>query len=76
MSRPLELIPREEIELAVLFLVEDQFGMIREYLPQSVARLFGIERLPAIGADHVREVVDGLIEKGLLRLTGHHVYVA
>lgn len=74
--RTLELIPREEIELAVLFLVEDQFGMIREYVPQAIARLFGIERLAASGADRIRDVVDGLIEKGPLRVSGHHVYVA
>ena len=50
--------------------------MIREYLPQSVARLFGIERLTGNGADRIRIVVDRLIEKGLLRASGHHVYVA
>ena len=74
-SRTLELIPREEIELAVLFLVEDQFGMIREYIPQSAARLLGIERLTGNGADRIRDLVDRLIEKGLLRASGHHVYV-
>ena len=44
-KRPLDLICLEQVEFCILYLVEDQFGMMRDQIPQSVARLFGIERL-------------------------------
>jgi hypothetical protein len=72
----LEHIPEEELELAVLYIVEDQFGMMREQIPQVIARLFGIERLRGESADAIRTSVDALVEKGRLRTSGPQVYVS
>jgi len=75
-KRPLEWIAAEEIELAVLHLVEDQFGVSRDYLPQAVARIFGIERLRGEGADIIRDITDDLVQRGLLRVSGHQLHLA
>ena len=54
----------------------DQFGMMREQIPQVIGRLFGVERLRGDSADAIRSSVDALVEKGLLRTSGPHVYIA
>src|SRR4029453_4776905 len=69
-KRPLEYVAQEELELGILYIVEDQFGMMREQIPQVIARLFGIERLRGDSADVIRSTVDTLIEKGMLRTSG------
>jgi hypothetical protein len=74
--RPIEYIAPTEIALAILYLVEDQFGVIEESLPQAVARLLGIERLRAEGADTIRAVVEDLVAKGALRRAGTQVHLA
>jgi len=72
-KRPLELIHRQELELAVLYVVEDQFGTMREELPRVVAKLFGFERTSPDAADIIRDVVDELVDRGLLRESGPQV---
>ncbi len=67
LRRPLEWIHREELSLAILYLVEDQFGVARSELGRAVGRLFGIERVSAEAADYVLEVADELLETGRLR---------
>jgi very-short-patch-repair endonuclease len=74
--RPLESIPAEEIACAILYLIEDQFGMMRDQIPQAVSRLFGVERLRGDSADIIRNMTDRLIEQGRLRTSGPQVYVA
>ena len=69
-------IAMEEIALAVLHLVEDQFGVSEEQLPQAVARLFGVERLPTDPADRIRGVVEVLLRRGLLSRTGGRLHLA
>jgi len=76
LRRPIEYIAPSEIALAILYLVEDQFGVIEESLPQAVARLFGIERLRAEGADQIRAVIEDLVAKGSLRRAGIQVHLA
>jgi hypothetical protein len=73
--RPLSLIPPEEIQLAVLYIVEDQFGYPRDAMPRAIAEVFGFERPPSGSAEIVGDVVDGLIDRGLLRLSGLNVYL-
>jgi len=48
-ERGLDLIALEEIERAILYLVEDQFGTQRDKLPYAVARSLGIRQLRADG---------------------------
>ena len=74
-EREIDLIAPEEIELAVLYLVEDQFGMRRDKLPYVVARLLGIRQLRADGATLVHGIVDDLVERGVLRANGFQVYI-
>lgn len=73
-KRPVHLIPPEEIALAVLYLVEAQFGVWRDQIPQAVVRLFGFERARAEAADVIRTVVDNLVEQGALKSSGYQVY--
>ena len=70
-----EIAP-EEIALAILRKVEDQFGYQRDALPGAVAELLGFDRLPPGGAEIVGTVVDGLVERGILTAGGPYVYVA
>lgn len=74
--RPIEQIPPEEIELAILYLVEDQFGLVRDQIPQAVAKLFGVERLHGDSADVIRRIVDRLTDRALLRTSGPNIYLA
>ncbi len=74
-QRGIELIPKDEIALAVLFLVEDQFGMQRDSIPGKVVNLFGFDRARAPSADRIQEVVDDLIEARRLRTQGPNVTV-
>jgi len=74
-ERGIDLIAPEELEFAVLHLVEEQFGAQREKIPQAVARLLGINRLNSEGATLISQVVDGLVERGVLRISGPQVYL-
>jgi hypothetical protein len=74
--RSIEQIPPEEIELAILYLAEDQFGLVRDQIPQAVAKLFGVERLHGDSADVIRRTVDRLIDGALLRTSGPNIYLA
>jgi very-short-patch-repair endonuclease/DNA polymerase III delta prime subunit len=73
--RHLALVPPEEIELAILYIVEDQFGFQRDALPRAVAEVFGFERTSAGLSELVGDVVDDLVEHGKLRLSGINVYL-
>jgi len=70
--RPIDWIHRDEIALAILYLVEDQFGVSRGELGRGVARLFGLERATTETCDHILEVADELAERGLLRTDADH----
>ena len=75
-ERPIQWIHRDEIALALLFLVEDQFGMSRSDLPRAIGRLFGLFRVPAEVADYLSDVVNGLVDRGALWEDGDRVYLA
>jgi hypothetical protein len=74
--RPIEQIASSEISLAMLYLVEDQFGIFEESLPAAVARLFGIERLRAESSALIDAVVQDLVEHSLLRRSGTQIHLA
>jgi len=57
-ERSLAQIAPDEIALAVLHKVEDQFGYQRAALPRIVAELFGFDRLPPDCGEIVGAVVD------------------
>jgi len=74
--RPLPFVPPEEIQLAILYIVEDQFGYPRGAMPRAVVEVFGFERTPAGSAEIVGSLADGLVDRGLLRVSGPNVYLA
>jgi len=73
--RPVNLIAPEEIEVAVLHLVEDQFGLMRDRIPHALGGLLGIKRVSPEAAGIIDQVVDDLIERGRLRISGWNVYL-
>jgi very-short-patch-repair endonuclease len=75
-KRPIEEIAPKELALAVLYLVEDQFGIIEESLPGAVARLFGTDRLRAESAAIIESVIDDLVARSVLRRNGTQVHLA
>ena len=74
-KRTIRFIAPEELGMAILYIVEDQFGIDRDQIPRSIAKLFGIERMAPEEADAIREEIDYLIEKGLLRINGPRVVI-
>ena len=74
-ERLIQWIHRDEIALAVLFLVEDQFGMSRSELPRAVGRLFGLDRVPAEVGGYISDVVNDLVDRDALREDGDRVYL-
>lgn len=75
-KRPIEQIAPKEIALAILYLVEDQFGIFEESLPTAAARLFGIDRLRAESAAMIESVIANLVAQSLLRRSGMQVHLA
>jgi hypothetical protein len=67
LRRPIDWIHRDEITLAILYLVEDQFGILQAELGRCVARLFGSDRATPEACDYISEVGDELVEHNLLR---------
>jgi hypothetical protein len=76
LRRPLEWIHRDEIALAILYLIEDQFGVLKSGLGRGVARLFGLERAAAEGCDYIVEVADELVERGQLREDAGRLFIS
>jgi hypothetical protein len=74
--RPIEQIAPKELELAILYLVENQFGVVEESLPTAIAHLVGIERLRGESAEPIRRVADDLVARGLLRRNGLQLHLA
>jgi len=72
LRRP-EILPPEEVMIAIVQVVEDNYGAERDQLVQAVARLFGFGATSA----QLREVVEGalteLLDSGRLRLDGRLV---
>ena len=75
-KRSIEQISPKEIGLAILYLVEDQFGMFEESLPAAVARIFGIDRLRAENAALIESVIEELVAGSLLRRNGSQLHLA
>lgn len=75
-KRPLCHISPQEISLAILYLTEDQFGIIREQIPQYISRIFEISRTDSEEIDRIREIIDKLVEAGFLVTNGVQVNLA
>ena len=59
--------------VAVLHVVESTFGLPKDELVRTVAKLFGFARTSAEMSDRITDVVDTLIENGELRVSGFQI---
>jgi len=73
--RGIEQIAPEEIENAILYLVEDQFGFAREQLPKAILKVFGIGKNRSEDTENIELAIDNLIKKEKLSLNGHTLYL-
>lgn len=73
--RRLDRIAPEEIENAILFLVEDQFGFAQEGIPKAILEVFGIGMNRTEPTKVIESAVDRLVSKGKLKLSGYTLYL-
>jgi len=73
--RGINQIAPGEIKCAVLYLIEDQFGFAREFVPKAVLEIFGIGKNRNEPTEIINSVVDRLIKEGKLNLSGHTLYL-
>jgi very-short-patch-repair endonuclease len=73
--RTIRLIPPQEIALGILYLAEDQFGLMKDQIPSAVAKLFQDSRLDPDEADIIRDVMDKMIDAGALIMNGNQINV-
>jgi very-short-patch-repair endonuclease len=69
LRRP-DILPPEEIKVAITQVVEENFGAERDQLAQAVARLFGFGSTSAQLREMVETALTDLLEAGQLRLDG------
>ena len=75
-ERQLRHIAPEEIENAILYLVEDQFGFAREQIAKAILEIFGLGRNWTEPTEIIETAVDRLIAKGKLNLNGYTIYIS
>lgn len=75
-KRPLCYISPQELAVIILYIVEDQFGIMRDELPHAVMRILGFSRIESLESDRIKEVTDELIEGEQLVVNGIRVNLA
>ena len=74
-SRSLDLIAPEEIQEAILLVVQDGLGVLPEEIPQAVGQLFGFTRLGEFQASFIIKQIESLLTDGRLVQSGKWVTV-
>lgn len=74
--RGLSLIPPEEIENAILYIVEDQFGYNKDQLSKAVLELFGLGNSRGEPIRLIEAATDRLLDRGMLKLNGYTLYIS
>lgn len=74
-TRDLNQIPQEEIENAIMYLVEDQFGFARERIAKAILEVFEIGRNRTESFEPIESAIDELIKEKRLSLNGHMLYL-
>ena len=72
LRRP-EILPPEEVMVAIVRVVEENYGAERDQLAQAVSRLFGFGATSAQLRDVVESALTSLLNSGQLRLDGRLV---
>src|SRR5450755_296776 len=68
-----EILPPEEVRVAIAEVVEENYGAERDQLVQAVARLFGFGSTSAQLREVVETALTDLLDAGRLRLEGRLV---
>jgi phenylpyruvate tautomerase PptA (4-oxalocrotonate tautomerase family) len=68
-----ELLPPEEVKVAIIDVIKENYGAEREQLVQAVARLFGFGSTSAQLREVVETALTDLLDSGQLRLDGRLV---
>ncbi len=74
-NRQIRWVATEEIRLAILYVVESQFGLPKESVVREVARVLGFGRTSTDITTSITDAVDHLIDTGELRLSGFQVVI-
>ena len=74
--RGLDRIAPEEIENAILYLVENQFGYAREHVPKAILEIFDIGKSRTENTAVIESAVDRLLSSGKLSLSGYTLYLS
>jgi very-short-patch-repair endonuclease len=72
LRRP-EILPPEEVKVAIVQVIEENYGAERDQLAQAVARLFGLGATSAQLREVVESVLTELLDSNQLRLDGRLV---
>lgn len=72
-KRPIRYLSPQEISMAILYLVEDQFGIMREEIPHAITKVFEVARTDPEEVDRIREITDKLVEEKQLIANGIRV---
>jgi very-short-patch-repair endonuclease len=65
-ERRLGQISAVEIRNAILYLIRNQFGLAYDNMIQSIKPLFGINRADPEETDRLKDIVDDMIDRGVL----------
>ena len=74
--RGLNQIAPEEIENAIVYLIEDQFGFARKLIPKAILEVFGIGKNRGEPTKLVESAIDRLLNEGRLKLNGYTLYIS
>ena len=69
-KRLIRYISPQEVSMAILYLVEDQFGIMREEIPHAVTKVFEVARTDPEEVDRIRDITDKLVENKQLIANG------
>jgi len=71
--RKIELIPREELELAIQYLVRDAISIPDDQVLTQVARVFGFDRTGANIRERMERILGQMLQEGILVRKGGRV---
>jgi hypothetical protein len=73
--RKTELVPPEEIELAILQVVLESYGIERDNIPGEACKLLGFSRVSSDMLDRVNGLIDKLLGESRLEFKGSHIVI-
>ena len=71
--RKIELIPREELELAIQYLVRDAISIPDDQVLTQVARVFGFDRTGANIRERMERILGQMLQGGILVRKGERI---